>query len=121
MLMRYHWSMGVGHTYSHAQSFQTDITWAQDDGNVTPQLISSSIGSTTATRANQEIVDQSYPAIQAEDNDEEPDPNDPQLVLDEQENEDLGQHNIDDDNHNSYNNSVEFTEADDDLFEMYHI
>lgn len=90
-----------------------------------PELISdsdSSVGPTTA-RANQEIIDQSYHAIQAEDHDEleEPDPNDPQLVLDERENEDLGQHNVDDDNHNSYNDNVEFTEADDDLFEMYHI
>lgn len=101
--MRYHWSLGIGHTYSHG----TNVN--QNRGHHTS--LQESVEPHHEEAGSNDADKHSGPAILEEE--EDPDPDDPELAMDERENEDLGpeQEEWIDDNH--------FEESDDELFEMY--
>lgn len=76
--MRYHWSQGVGHTYSHGTNFevQPESTLAHADQHETNDDDDNQIQS-------------QHPPVGDGDKDD-PDPDDPELAMEERENEDLG-------------------------------
>lgn len=117
MVMRYHYSLGIGHTYSHSTTSnkETSISaevnsYADPESNFLPGVGSDSNIDETAINEEPEV------ALQLEEKD--PDPDDPELTMDDRENEDLGPEldsELRDDN-------VELgIELDDDLFEMYYL
>lgn len=109
--MRYHHSLGIGHTYSHDTTSTSigDISnYTGPESDLLPGMGSDS--NIDGTPINEEPE----AALQLEE--EDPDPDDPELTMDDRENEDLGpelESELRDD-------GVELgTELDDDLFEMY--
>lgn len=101
--MRYHWSLGIGHTYA------TGIT----DTSLQLEILAADEGDGDADQA----IDPGHDhVIEAglEDDNAEPDPDDPELVLEERENEDLGlDEDLDELRHGE--------DSDDDVFEMYYM
>lgn len=79
MLMRYHWSLGVGHTYSH----RSDSTQSE------PPVLSYMDSIIDTKEGDHDPTVSEDPRALNED-EEDPDPDDPELVMDERENEDLG-------------------------------
>lgn len=100
MVMRYHWSLGIGHTYSHGTNVKQSHHPSLE--SVEPHHEGAGLNDTD---------EHSGPAVLGGE-EEDPDPDDPELAMDERENEDLGpeQEEWMDDN---------FEESDDELFEMY--
>lgn len=105
MLMRYHWSLGIGHAYSHVDnSVQPESTLAHKDHRTL--LDENDDGS-------DEVI---HPTTDYDLDENDPDPDDPELAMDERENEDLGP-NPDggDDDHIGFGEEQDG----DDLFETY--
>lgn len=104
--MRYHWSLGIGHTYA------TGIT----DISLQSEVLVENANEGDGDDADQALNPSHDGAIEMglEDDNAEPDPDDPELVLDERENEDLGLiEDLDELRHGE--------DSDDDLFEMYYM
>lgn len=107
--MRYHWSLGIGHTYAHGI-----VTTG------TPPVVieGDEIGVNESMDIDKDLPAGNEPIAEAEDDgrDSEPDSEDPELTMEERENEDLGpayQHDFDDFGPGDY--------SDDEIFEMYHM
>lgn len=83
MLMRYHWSLGIGHTYSH----RTDFKVQTEPGLSHTDDIIIDIDEDDPTVGGQDL---SAPVNAVEVDEEDPNPDDPELTMDERENEDLG-------------------------------
>lgn len=116
MLMRYHWSLGIGHTYAHAQPSQTDIFWPSGPdlvGNDSTSGVTNGVDPTVGRDGQDQ-----GPATQPPDCDKEPDPDDPQLALEDRETEDLGPSDL---HHNGDDDVEPPTELDDELYLMYNI
>lgn len=106
--MRYYWSLGIGHTYSHGTNpnDETDHTTKPGDS----ELLHSE-------EDTGEIVDEDPGLIMSYAEEEEPDPDDPALAMDERENEDLGP-----EPDNFQNDDDAGLEAEsDEVFEMYYM
>lgn len=116
-MMRYHWSLGIGHTYSHnnlntlhsgdpsvdilrlypaAENSNKDISNEAENGM--------DVDASNADGANGVIGDE-----------EDPDSDDPEFAMDDRENEDLG--SDDDWDDERFNQS----DHDDELFRTYHM
>ncbi|KAF9456112.1 hypothetical protein BDZ94DRAFT_1276509 [Collybia nuda] len=112
MIMRYHWSLGIGHTYSH---------YDETPPSLVPPAFRAYDPTGTGT-AEEEISITSNPQVVPmvaassdglDDFLDDPDPDDPELGMDEQENEDLGPEEWD---HAEIGHEGE---SDDEIFEMY--
>lgn len=109
MIMRYHWSLGIGHTYAHGTpgtlqaEHELSIGIDEEEGgiDVDPLL---EIDSGTGPDNKADIA-------------AEPDPDDPELALEERENEDLGI----DDQYDAERLRHGGDLGDDELFEMYYM
>lgn len=110
MIMRYHWSLGIGHTYSHVSLPQSTTL---DDNNG-----ERATGGNENTREGESGRDDAQAGNTEEDPVEphdfdDPDSDDPELAMDERENEDLGPEDWDRDD------AGLGAESDDEVFEMY--
>lgn len=107
MMMRYHWSLGIGHTYSHG---------TESDSNNTDHPTEPESELLHYEEGMGEIIDEGpEPVMPSEE--EEPDPDDPELAMDERENEDLGPEL---DNFENYDD-LRLEAESDEIFEMYYM
>lgn len=108
MIMRYHWSLGIGHTYSHG-SISLPQTTSYDDNTREGET-----GGDANTGEGASGGDDPQIGNTKEDqDDDDPDSDDPELAMDERENEDLGPEEWDRDD------TGLGADSDDEVFQMY--
>lgn len=108
MMMRYHWSLGIGHTYSH-----TNNPDSQSLTNTVMEMYSMGPNEEDDTMADTGDIATVTPNNQADE--EEPDPDDPEFTMDDRENEDIGSDGeYDDERFNS-------DQEDDELYRTYYM
>lgn len=112
MMMRYHWSLGIGHTYSHANGLYPGSHPAASapDNNTASHEVENDM----AVDAND--TGDLRPAVDQAD-EEDPDSDDPELAMDDRENEDLGSDDGEQWDDERFNES----DHDDELFQTYHM
>lgn len=118
MVMRYHYSLGIGHTYSHGTASNkepTTIDEVNSHANPESDLLPDGVGCDSNINETTINEEPEVPILGIEEND--PDPDDPELMMEDRENEDLGPEldsELRDDN-------IDGRDLDDDLFEMYYL
>lgn len=108
MMMRYHWSLGIGHTYAYE-------TAAAPPG--LPVGIDEADEIDDGVNQTLDLTQGGDPRDEEPDDTEEPDPDsdDPELIMEDRQDEDLGSDNPDDADENFGEDS------DDELFETYNM
>lgn len=103
MVMRHHWSLGIGHTYSH----ESDDFFPDSQLPIAATLDSNNDGTAANNETGMEINNEDMEIEEQLDEEEEPNPEDPALGLEDRENEDLGAEEEDNERFNESDNDDE--------------
>lgn len=108
--MRYHWSLGIGHTYSHNNS-----SYARSELLELNQGVPHEVDHNTTAHT---VDNEPLAAVGANDSqadEEDPDPDNPELAMEDRENEDLGS-----DDGQCDDERLNELDGDDELFRTYY-